>query len=578
MFLRNLGLSDNYIIKIFALVGDAAAALTEDDPYWLLDEFPAMKFETADKAARILGIEEDSYFRIRAAIRHGLALHVSNGHTYVPCAEFFRQIGGFLEMGSERIKDVAEDMTMEGDLQIAVIGGREVLYFYGYYRTECRVVAKMAEMAATDPPPVGFNMEAVISKAEMQTGIKLSGQQRKAVTKTLDQSLAIITGGPGTGKTTLINVIIRVMEDAGLNVAVAAPTGRAAKRISEAGVKSAVTIHRLLEYYYDEGIKSMTFGRNSDNPLDYDVVIIDEASMIDLMLMGRLCAALKPDSRLILTGDADQLPSVGAGNVLRDLIESGYICTSELNEIFRQESQSRIISNAHRINKGMYPQYGKDFIIVHADKQQEILDKIASLAADYQPDQLQVITPTRKGLLGSVKLNEMLRQVFNPPCENKPQLTAGRRIYRVGDRVMQIKNNYRLEYRQKNGEVGRGVFNGEMGTVASVITEDKKIVVEYDDDRWVEYPYVGLDEIEPAFAITVHKSQGSEFPVIIIPMSWFPPALAMRNLIYTAVTRGRQQVIIVGREDYFNAMVDNIGAGNRNSGLKERLIDIYEGI
>ena len=322
----------------------------------------------------------------------------------------------------------------------------------------------------------------------------------------------------------------------------------------------------------------MAFGRNAYNPLDYDVVIIDEASMMDLMLMGAVCRALKPESRLIMTGDADQLPSVGAGNVLGDLIESGYIYTSRLTEIYRQESESKIVLNAHRINQGRYPEYGGDFVLVSADKQQEILQKIIELAFRWPLDQVQVLTPTKKGILGSLNLNENLQKVFNPPGKEKAEISFGAKIYRTGDRVMQIKNNYRLEYRRKDGKSGKGIFNGETGTVSAVYPDDRKLVVEYDDDRWVEYPYVQLDEIELAYAVTVHKSQGSEFPVVIIPMSWFPPALATRNLIYTAVTRGKRKVVIVGRGDYFNAMVDNVQTGRRNSGLKERLINIYEGI
>lgn len=368
------------------------------------------------------------------------------------------------------------------------------------------------------------------------------------------------------------------MEAGGLKVAVAAPTGRAAKRITQTGGKAAVTVHRLLEYYYDEEAHSMAFGRNAYNPLDYDVVIIDEASMMDLMLMGAVCRALKPEGRLIMTGDADQLPSVGAGNVLGDLIESGYIYTSRLTEIYRQESESKIVLNAHRINQGRYPEYGGDFVLVSADKQQEILQKIIELASRWPLDQVQVLTPTKKGILGSLNLNENLQNVFNPPDKEKAEISFGAKIYRAGDRVMQIKNNYRLEYRRKDGKSGKGIFNGETGTVSAVYPDDRKLVVEYDDDRWVEYPYVQLDEIELAYAVTVHKSQGSEFPVVIIPMSWFPPALATRNLIYTAVTRGKKKVVIVGRGDYFNAMVDNVQTGRRNSGLKERLINIYEGI
>ncbi len=579
-FLRNLGLSDYYIIKIFALVGDAAIGLTEDDPYWLLEEFQGMRFETADKIADAMEIEKDSPLRIRAAVRHGLALYVSRGNTFVPAQEFCQQISGYLDLTREEIEDVVEDMALVGDLQLTTLAGREVLYFYGYYRTECQIAGKIAQMSETEPKPIGANVKAIISKAESQSGIKLTDGQRKAVENSLGHTISIITGGPGTGKTTIINTLIKIMEQSEMDVAVAAPTGRAAKRITQTSGKPAMTVHRLLEYYYDEGAGHMAFGRNQDNPLDYDAVIIDEASMMDLMLMGAVCRALKEDCRLILTGDSDQLPPVGAGNVLDDLIESGYVYTSRLSEVFRQAEESGIVLNAHRINQGSYPQYSKDFLLVEADKQKDILARITEIAAKLSPEKVQVLTPVKKGILGSANINEHLQQVFNPPEPDRPELVFGKRIYREGDRVMQIKNNYRLEYKKKDGSTGKGIFNGETGIIAAVHSEDedRKITVCYDDDRWVEYQYIQLDEIELAYAVTVHKSQGSEFPAVIMPATWFPPALATRNLLYTAVTRGQKQVIIVGRKDYVNAMIDNNQTGKRNSGLKDRLIGIYESI
>ena len=303
LFLRELGLSNYYIIKIFALVGDAAIGLTEDDPYWLLDEFPGMRFNTRSS------VEENSPYRIKAAVKHGLALHVSRGNTFVPEKEFCGQISGFLDITREDVEDVVEDMALMGDLQLCVLGGREVLYFYGYYRTECQVAGKIAQMAESIPAPVCANTDAVIARAERDSGIHLSLQQREAVKNSISRAVSVITEEEtGTGKTTIINTIIRIFEQSGLEVAVAAPTGRAAKRITQTSGKPAMTIHRLLEYYYDEEAGRMAFGRNQDNPLDYDAVIIDEASMMDLLLAGSLLRALKEDCRLILTGDADQLP------------------------------------------------------------------------------------------------------------------------------------------------------------------------------------------------------------------------------------------------------------------------------
>lgn len=576
LFLRKLGFSNYYIIKIFSLVGDAAVALTEDNPYWLLDEFQGMRFETADKAAEALGVEKNSFFRIEAAIKHGLSAYIGRGHTFAPAREFCVQIGQLLDLSSESVEDVMEDMALAGELQLTVLDGREALYFYGYYKTECMVVRKITEMAEKKPKAVAANAEAVIRKAESESGVVLSEQQREAVRDSLEHSVSIITGGPGTGKTTIINTIIKIMEEGGLEVAVAAPTGRAAKRITETGGKAAVTVHRLLDYYYDEEQGRMMFGKNAENPLDYDAVIIDEASMLDLMLTGALLRALKRDSRLIFTGDADQLPSVGAGNVLGDLIGSGYVHTSRLTEIFRQAEESMIVVNAHLVRQGAYPRYGGDFELIRLDKQADILEKVVSLASSFPSEKAQVLTPVKKGLLGSANLNTRLQEALNPKKEDKDEMTFGGTVFRVGDRVMQTKNNYRLEYKKSDGSSGKGVFNGETGIVAAVRQEDRKLTVCYDGERWVEYEYIRLDEIELAYAVTVHKSQGSEFPVVIIPMSWFPPALATRNLIYTAITRGKEKVIIVGRDDYLNAMVDNNEEGRRNSGLKSRLKGVYE--
>ncbi|MBR3706228.1 MAG: AAA family ATPase, partial [Firmicutes bacterium] len=373
----------------------------------------------------------------------------------------------------------------------------------------------------------------------------------------------------------VINALLNIFEGNGHRIAVAAPTGRAAKRVMETSGRFACTVHRLLEYYYDEETGYMCFGRNAAEPLDVNAVIIDEASMLDLMLMEALCDAIKPGTRLILVGDADQLPSVGAGNVLADLIDSEYFFTAHLTEIHRQSAESRIVTNAHRINHGDEPSYGGDFMLVPGDKQQEILEKIASIAARHQLSDVQVLTPTKKGILGSVNLNERLQQVFNPSSPEKSQLEFGSKVFRVGDRVMQIKNNYRLECRV-GGETVKGVFNGEIGIIKGVDKEMRSVTVLYDDERWAEYPYVQLDEIELAYAVTVHKSQGSEFPVVILPMTWFPPVLATRSLLYTAVTRGKKQVIIVGRPDYLAAMAQNNQSRSRNSGLKDRLTGLYQ--
>lgn len=581
LFLRNLGFSNYYIIKIYNLVGDAAVALTEDNPYWLLDEFSHMGFKKIDEAAEKLGVARDSEYRIQSGIQYGLRSYISEGHSFAPLTELCEKVAEFLELQTSLIRDVIEDMALTGNMQMSTLDGTTVVYFYGYYKAECVICGKLADLAdAEELKPVAddANLEFFLRKAEAASGIPLSQVQSDAVRQVLKNGVSIITGGPGTGKTTIIQTILRVMRDCGQKAAVAAPTGRAAKRIMESSGVYASTVHRLLEYYYDEGVHSMAFGKNRNEPLDVDAVIIDEASMLDVLLTGALCDALKPGTRLILVGDADQLPSVGAGNVLEDLINSGYFLTVHLTEIFRQAGESKIVENAHRINDGLYPVFGGDFSLIQGHKQAEILEKVTKLAAGYPLEQVQVLTPVRKGILGSHNLNLHLQNAFNPPREGIAEMKFGQRTFRVGDRIMQLKNNYRMEFKRLVGKDGKGVFNGETGTITAIDAEMSKITVNYDDDKWVEYPYSQLDEIELAYAVTVHKSQGSEFPVVIIPMSWFPPVLATRNLIYTAITRGKKQIYIVGRQDYLNAMVDNNQNRHRNSGLQTRLHTMYEGI
>lgn len=690
LFLRSLGFTDYYIIRIFALVGEAAQALTEDNPYWLLEEFPRMGFDKVDEAARKLGIAPDSRCRAEAVIGLCMRYYAGEGHSFAPYKDLCLKASEILEVSSELIEDVLEDMVFDGRLQLANVDGSRAVYFYGYYKAECSVAGKLA--ALENPPgglkQVGGNIEAQIAKAEAACGIELSYQQKEAVRNALSGGVSVITGGPGTGKTTIINALISIIEGSGMKVAVAAPTGRAAKRVMETSRHFACTVHRLLEYFYDEESHYMAFGRNRERPLEQDVIIIDEASMLDLLLMEALCEALRPGTRLVLVGDADQLPSVGAGNVLADLIAGEYFFTARLGEIYRQSAQSTIILNAHRINSGQYPEFADDFKLLRADKQQDIVNKIVELAGRFPLDSVQVLTPVKKGIVGSVNLNARLQEAFNPPAPDKPELKFGQTVFRVGDRVMQTKNDYRMEYRIGGAPVpppptprtitlagsvsagagqpavrtaatggagtadtvsavrndgnaagsrtikmpaspaaapggaapraaaaagvadsrttnmtataadartlaaaagrlyktsdgkpdGKGVFNGEIGIVAAIDGEMKTVTVVYDGFRWVEYQYIQLDEIEPAYAITVHKSQGSEFPIVILPMTWFPPVLATRSLVYTAVTRGKEAVYIVGNPAYMNAMVDNNQSRSRNSGLGSRLTGMYMGI
>ncbi len=634
-FLRTLGLTNYYIIKIFNLVGDACQALIEDNPYWLLEEFPRMGFAKVDEIAHILGVSDEDRNRIEAGILLRMRFYTGEGHVFADYDELVHTAAETLGAGGELVEDVIEDMVFDGRLQLADVDGRRVVYFYGYYKAECGIASALAALENPEGglASVGGDMDALIAKAEVEAGVAFSSEQAEAVRNAMLAGVSIITGGPGTGKTTIINGLIAIAEASKLKVALAAPTGRAAKRIMETTKHFACTVHRLLEYYYDEMSHYMAFGRNSEKPLEQDIVIIDEASMLDLLLMEALCDALKPGVRLILVGDSDQLPSVGAGNVLADLINSEYFFTARLTQIYRQSEASAIVLNAHRINRGEYPKFEGDFKLTSKYKQKDIVASLVEIAKQYDLEDMQVISPTKKGIVGTHELNKAMQEAFNPEESGRDELKFGSVVFRVGDRVMQIKNDYRLEYRTmavsdpsasltlgqmgagsgKNWNTppspvgdtspegrggsnrdwrkaaplfkspdgkpdGKGVFNGEIGTVAAIDTERRTVTVVYDGCRWVEYQYVQLEEIELAYAITVHKSQGSEFGTVIIPMTWFPPMLATRSLIYTAVTRAKNEVHIVGTPSYLNAMVDNNASGSRNSGLSERLVGLYRGM
>ena len=600
-FLRELGLSDYYIIKIYALVGNNAVGMTKTDPYWLLDEFSRMGFKNVDGMAQKLGIGQDDPRRLKACVRFALASYVSEGHTFAPLEELRDRCASYLDLSPEKIEDAIETMTYEGILHKASGEEGERVYFFRYFIAESRVASRITRLSDSNPRELRkiiASPNALIRKYEETNGIELSEEQRRAVISSIANGVTVITGGPGTGKTTILNAIIYILEESGQKVAVTAPTGRAAKRIMETGGHFAQTVHRLLEYYYDETRKAMAFGKNSEDPLDYDCVIVDEASMMDILLCDALLEAVRENTRLILVGDKDQLPSVGPGNVLGDMIASDCLNTIFLNRIYRQDEESDIVTNAHRINHGDYPVFrsgNSDFEVIRLDSQKDIRQRICDVIKSLDLDNVQVLTPVKKGILGTGELNEELQKVFNPPESDKEELKFGKKIFREGDRVMQIKNDYQLSYKRERHdryggdgtqegylrEDGKGIFNGETGRIIGIDREAKSITVAFDDDsfgrtwgrRFALYEYSKLDELEQAFAVTVHKSQGSEYPVVVIPVTWFPPMLATRSLIYTAVTRGKSRVILVGNPDYLNAMVDNDRSEQRYSGLKDRIIN-----
>ncbi|WP_419022733.1 ATP-dependent RecD-like DNA helicase [Emergencia sp.] len=589
MFFQEYGVSADYALKLYKIYGAAATELIKENPYRLVEEVYGIGFRKADTIAEKMGIEKESTFRIHSGIKYGLSYYVGEGNTYMPQQELCEKVADLLDLSTELIYENMVAMAFEGDIQIDNLGGQTVVYLYLYYLAEQKVCKNIAAIANANLKSLSVDIDSMIKMTEGETGIVLSEQQIAAVKSSLTSGISVITGGPGTGKTTIINTIINIFEHSEFKVAIAAPTGRAAKRITETSGHYASTIHRLLEYYYCEGEDVMKFGKTSEDPLKYDVVIVDEASMIDLMLMQGLTDAIKPGTRLIMVGDYDQLPSVGAGNVLRDIIESEYVHTVILKEIFRQAEESMIVVNAHRINKGEYPFVNgkdKDFFLMERSSEKAILDLILELvtkrlAAYYEGiipvRDIQVLTPVRKGSLGSISLNKELQQALNPPREDLMERKFGEKLFRENDKVMQIKNNYQMGWKKRRDfSEGQGIFNGDVGFIEKIDKEFNQMTVIFDEDKYVTYDFSQLDELELAYAVTVHKSQGSEFPIVVMPISWFPPVLATRNLLYTAVTRGKQIVVLVGSEGRMNAMIDNNRIKMRYSGLRYRLESLLE--
>ncbi len=584
LYTQRYGIGADYAMKLYQVYGADTIKAMEENPYRLAEDIFGIGFKKADKIAEKMGVAADDPYRIRSGIKFTLSYFAGEGNTFLPQNVLCEKTGQLLDISIELIEEQLTGMAFEGDIHMEKLDNRNVVFLMAYYMAEQNVCKCLSELNNAALKPISGGMESLISRTENSTGIYLSENQKRAVITSLGMGVSVITGGPGTGKTTIINTIINILEDSGLKTAIAAPTGRAAKRITETSGHYASTIHRLLEYYFSESENMMRFGKTREDRLEYDAVIVDEASMIDLMLMNGLVSAIKPGTRLIMVGDADQLPSVGAGNVLRDIIDSEYIYCTKLTEIFRQAKESMIVVNAHRINRGEYPDCNakdKDFFLLRRSSEKEMLETIKSLCLTRLPDyyedvspvsDIQILTPVRKGLLGSINLNKELQEVLNPPNKSLEEKTFGERTFREGDKVMQIKNNYQMTWKNlEDFSEGEGVFNGDVGFIRKVDREFNEITVVYDEVKYVTYHFNQLDELELAYAVTVHKSQGSEFPIVVMPVSWFPPMLATRNLLYTGVTRGKKAVVLVGSENKLNAMVDNDRINERFSGLGVRL-------
>ena len=617
MFLQNYGISMNLSVKIYQEYGPAMYNVIKTNPYKLADDIPGVGFKMADEIASKVGIFTDSDFRIKSGILYTLLQASANGHTYLPEEELEAQASELLKVEPEAIEKHLMDMQMDKRLVVknldaagqGVNGGglpvpdaaggdepliRRGVYAAQYYYTELNAAKMLHDLNITGSEPEE-QIRKSLAQIQEQEKIELDELQIQAVIEAVNCGLLIITGGPGTGKTTTINTIIRYFEMGDMEILLAAPTGRAAKRMTEATGYEARTIHRLLEL---SGMpepneknqnSGMHFERNEENPLDADVIIIDEMSMVDIHLLHALLKAVNVGTRLILVGDVDQLPSVGPGNVLRDMIDSECFHVVKLTRIFRQAAQSDIIVNAHKINAGEKVDLAKrsrDFLFIRREEPNSINNAMITLVKEKLPAyvnadvfDIQIMTPMRKGALGVDRLNTILQDFLNPPSPDKPEKEAAGTLFRLGDKVMQIKNNYQIEWRLCNRygipiDKGMGVFNGDTGVIREINLFAELLTVEFDEGKLVDYSFRQLEELELAYAITIHKSQGSEYPAVVIPVYSGPRMLMTRNLIYTAVTRARSCVCLVGIPQVFQQMVDNAMEQKRYSGLKARIEEL----
>ena len=589
IFLSQYGISQTMSVKIYDAFGDMIYSIIRDNPYKIIDEVDGIGFKKADEIAKKAGIKVDSEYRIQSGIVYVLTQAMSEGHTYLPMEELTVRAKELLGVETEAIDAQYPNLSVEKKIIIKNEYAMTNCYTSYMYHQELSVASLLKKLSDSHEDTGNIMSDKMIERVEKELGLTLDEMQKKALSLAMQSGIMIITGGPGTGKTTTINAIIHCIEKEGLEVMLAAPTGRAAKRMTEATGYEARTVHRMLELNgaISETGRSVYFERNADNPLEADVFIIDEMSMIDIALFNALLKAIPMGARLILVGDVNQLPSVGPGQVLYDLISSKCYPTVTLNHIFRQAKMSDIVVNAHKINRGESIQLGtnsKDFLflersdvnVIYKHMIQLITEKLPGYV-DAAPSQIQVLTPTHIGPLGVEALNRILQKYINPPNKQKKEKEYGDNIFREGDKVMQTKNNYSLEWEilGKNRIVidsGSGVFNGDVGTIVEI--DDSAITVEYDEIRRVRYTYDGLDELELAYAITIHKAQGSEYPAVIMPLLGGPRPLLTRNLLYTGVTRAKRCVMILGSCDTVNAMIRNESEKKRYTGLYMRIKEI----
>jgi len=592
IFLQQLGITTSLAVKIYEKYGAEIYRVIQENPYQLADDIGGVGFRIADEIAMRAGIQADSEYRVKCAIFYVLQQAGGEGHVFLPKEQLSYRAAELLGVPLQDIDQYLMDLAVERRIVVKQEENLERVYSASSYFMEMSTARMLCDLNITGE----VNETVILHKIaaiEAETGTYLDEKQKEAVIASVRCGLLVITGGPGTGKTTTINTLISYFESEGLQILLAAPTGRAAKRMAEATGYEAKTIHRLLEI---SGIQEGStagggFERNAQNPLDADVIIVDEMSMVDIYLMHALLDAITVGTRLIMVGDRNQLPSVGPGSVLKDIIESGKVPVVRLTRIFRQASESDIVVNAHKINRGEHVSLdnkSRDFFFLKRSDANVIISIVIQLVRDKMPRyvdatayDIQVLTPMRKGLLGVERLNRILQEYLNPPDRNKREHEQGGQIFREGDKVMQIKNNYQIEWevRGRYGipiEKGVGVFNGDLGVIREINLHTERITVEFDEQRMVEYPYAGLEELDLAYAVTIHKSQGSEYPAVVIPLLSGPRMLMNRNLLYTAVTRARKCVTVVGDVLTFDQMIDNTVEQKRFTTLDERIRELAD--
>lgn len=593
IFLQDYGISMNLAVKIYRQYGKEMYEILRTNPYKLAEDIAGVGFKIADEIARQAGFYQDSDFRIRAGVIYCLQQSTLQGHCYLPQRELVDMASGLLGLEPALIDCHVDELCMNKQIICREMDDQRCLYYGSLYYTEMNCARMLLDLNL-DFPVKEKDLEKKVKRIEHAENIELDEMQKRAVFQAVQNGVMVIMGGPGTGKTTTINTIVRVFEEEGMDILLAAPTGRAAKRMSETTGYEAQTIHRLLEMNgaVDEDDKrGMHFERNELQPLEADVVIIDEMSMVDIYLMHALLQALVPGTRLIMVGDANQLPSVGPGNVLKDIIHSGFCHVVRLEKVFRQAAESDIILNAHRINRGEPVEYrrdSKDFFCLERSQPQDILNVVVQLIVQKLPPyvhaspyDIQVLAPMRKGELGVLKLNDLLQQYLNPMTPDKVEKEFHGVLFRENDKVMQIKNNYQLKWKKINPygdtyEEGEGIFNGESGVIRSISTLSETVTVEFEEGKSAEYEFSEMEELELAYAITIHKSQGSEYPAVILPLLSGPRMLFNRNLLYTAVTRAKKCVTIVGSRQMVDQMICNVNEKKRYSSLDRRILELEE--